>query len=147
MPIILLTFGVIVIIVTSELLLRRPSSSIDTLIVGLIIFAIGFMIRLVGQLELGKNFTYEVVTHKGQTLSTHGLHSVIRHPMYTGLGLITIGLCICFSSMFGLLASIVLLAVLGIYRMEIEEKALIRRFGKKYKDYMRTTKRVIPFIY
>ena len=34
-----------------------------------------------------------------------------------------------------------------IYRINIEEKALRDQFGKNYSDYMKKTKRLIPFIY
>jgi protein-S-isoprenylcysteine O-methyltransferase Ste14 len=32
------------------------------------------------------------------------------------------------------------------YRMNIEEAALLRAFGDEYRDYMKRTKRLIPFL-
>jgi protein-S-isoprenylcysteine O-methyltransferase Ste14 len=33
------------------------------------------------------------------------------------------------------------------WRMRIEEAALLETFGERYRDYMRRTRRLIPFIY
>ena len=84
---------------------------------------------------------------KSQTLITHGIHSKIRHPMFTGLFLIIIGLCIAFNAWFALIASMVLLVPLGIYRINVEEKALVRHFGIQYIDYREHTKKLIPYIW
>ncbi|MBW2971649.1 isoprenylcysteine carboxylmethyltransferase family protein [Candidatus Woesearchaeota archaeon] len=147
LKLIVVVFLVISMIVATDILVRRPAVSIELLSAGLVVLFAGFVLRVASQIELGRNFTYEVKTSKEQTLVTDGIHSVLRHPMYTGLFLIMIGLCICFNSLFGIIASIVLLLPLGIYRMAVEEAALVKRFGKKYEEYMKTTKRVIPFLY
>ena len=33
------------------------------------------------------------------------------------------------------------------YRMNVEERALLATLGEPYREFMRTRKRVIPFIY
>jgi len=34
-----------------------------------------------------------------------------------------------------------------LYRIKIEEKALLEKFGQEYNDYMKKSKKLIPFIY
>jgi protein-S-isoprenylcysteine O-methyltransferase Ste14 len=34
-----------------------------------------------------------------------------------------------------------------LYRTKIEEKMLIEKFGDEYRDYMKKTKKLIPFVY
>jgi protein-S-isoprenylcysteine O-methyltransferase Ste14 len=34
-----------------------------------------------------------------------------------------------------------------LYRVRVEERALVEALGQPYMDYMRTTKRFIPFIF
>jgi protein-S-isoprenylcysteine O-methyltransferase Ste14 len=38
-------------------------------------------------------------------------------------------------------------ALLGLgYRIQVEERILQERLGKRYREYMRRTKRLIPFV-
>ncbi len=76
-----------------------------------------------------------------------GIYHYVRHPAYLGQLLISIGfgivmnnwICICFMVIPPLLAI--------LYRIHIEEKALIEKFGSSYMDYMKKTKGLLPFIY
>jgi len=36
---------------------------------------------------------------------------------------------------------------LTLYRIGVEERMLIERFGDEYREYMKKTKKIIPFIY
>jgi protein-S-isoprenylcysteine O-methyltransferase Ste14 len=46
------------------------------------------------------------------------------------------------------LAALLLCVFLGhLYRVSIEEKALVRMIGEPYREYMRRTKRFIPWVY
>jgi len=53
-------------------------------------------------------------------LTRKGTYQIARYPGYAGLVLIAIGLCIGFSSLFGLLAVVVLLLPGIGYRMQLE---------------------------
>jgi protein-S-isoprenylcysteine O-methyltransferase Ste14 len=46
-----------------------------------------------------------------------------------------------------LAALVVPVSVVFWWRMRIEEAALLETFGERYRDYMRRTRRLIPFIY
>jgi protein-S-isoprenylcysteine O-methyltransferase Ste14 len=39
------------------------------------------------------------------------------------------------------------MAVLFIIRIPDEEKLMLMQFGSQYRDYMRRSKRLIPFVY
>ena len=71
----------------------------------------------------------------------------MRHPSYSGLVLIFFAIGLFTRNWIGL--AIVVLPTLAalIYRMHVEEQALIQAYGQQYTDYMRTTKRLIPGIY
>jgi protein-S-isoprenylcysteine O-methyltransferase Ste14 len=36
---------------------------------------------------------------------------------------------------------------LVLYRIAIEERMLIKKFGDEYRDYAKRTKKLIPFLY
>lgn len=76
-------------------------------------------------------------------LRTGGIYGLVRHPMYTGLILIGVG--ICFSSrplswvFCGFLASVLLFK-------SILEDTLLGRAYPEFAEYKRRTKRFLPFL-
>jgi protein-S-isoprenylcysteine O-methyltransferase Ste14 len=122
-------------------------------ILGLILLIIGGLIRMKARLQLKKKAGFDslVGTSKLKVVKEHhlvkdGLYKHVRHPLYLGEILRNLGFAIIFSSIYGTL--IVLLASTFLFfRMDIEEKMLINVFGEEYKEYKKSTKRLIPHIY
>ncbi|MEK7605107.1 MAG: isoprenylcysteine carboxylmethyltransferase family protein [Patescibacteria group bacterium] len=79
-------------------------------------------------------------------LVTDGPYEFIRHPMYTAVLLVAIGLLFNNSSFPRIFASLLLICDLFI-KANYEETLLVKYFKKGYEDYQRKTKRFIPFIY
>jgi protein-S-isoprenylcysteine O-methyltransferase Ste14 len=82
---------------------------------------------------------------QGGQLCTSGPYRVIRHPMYTAVLLLLLGLLLNNYSHTGLVVFFIVLVDL-IVKMNVEEKILIAHYAD-YKDYMTGTKRIVPFIY
>ena len=74
-----------------------------------------------------------------------GPYKVIRHPMYTALFLVLIPLVISEPTVYRLIALVVFI-VNQIFKLLYEEKLLIEKIPG-YKEYSRTTSRVIPFVF
>lgn len=79
-------------------------------------------------------------------LVTHGIYSYIRHPYYMGGILIGVGSQLAFGSLLGL-ALMSLPILLTIWIVPFEENMLIEKFGVEYVNYVKRTKKLIPFIY
>lgn len=111
-----------------------------------VLFCIGLYIRIAAIFKLGKFFTVSVSQHKEHALVTTGIYSYIRHPSYLGLHLMFMALGF---SMLNYMAVLVLIAsswaLLNI-RIKIEEAELIRIFGDEYRDYVRRTSAMVPFL-
>jgi protein-S-isoprenylcysteine O-methyltransferase Ste14 len=108
---------------------------------------IGLAVRITAIVTLGKFFTVNVATHASQTIQRRGLYSVVRHPSYLGLEIcfLAVGL---HSRNWACLALMLLLPTLAVlYRIHVEEQALLGAFGAEYAEYSRTTKRLIPGVY
>ena len=121
------------------------------LILGIILLIIGGIFRVTSRKTLTKagfNMlnSYKLQIIDNQLLITDGIYSHIRHPLYLGELSRNLGFALLFSSFYGL--AVMLIANLFlVVRIQIEEKMLIAYFGKDYKDYMKKTYKLIPYIY
>ena len=115
--------------------------------IGIVFVILGFGLRQWSIITLGNFFTPVVVIQKNQKLVQNGPYKYIRHPSYTGLFLEILGVGLFLSNWLAFLITIVLLFLSLIYRISIEEKVLVKAFGKNYISYKNRTKKLIPFIY
>jgi protein-S-isoprenylcysteine O-methyltransferase Ste14 len=116
------------------------------LIVGSVFVFAGIVIRLVAIATLRKNFSGALRIREDHTLIKNGIYRSVRHPAYLGAILLFAGIPVMFSSLFGFLVMLLLVPYL-LHRIRLEERMLIERFGKDYEEYMRSSKRLIPFVY
>jgi protein-S-isoprenylcysteine O-methyltransferase Ste14 len=112
---------------------------------GLVLMIAGMAMRWYSIWALGASFTLAVSTRSGQEVVQSGPYRWVRHPSYAG-GLLTIlGVLVCCANLVSLAA--LTIALFGYaYRIRIEESALTTYLGSPYRDYMRRTKRLIPFL-
>ena len=102
--------------------------------------------RIRAKQELGRFFTYEVGVSEEQKLIKTGLYSHLMHPSYLGAILMYFGTCVMYTSI--LLYIICVVQVVGlINRMDIEEKELLKWFGKDFEEYRSQRWRLIPYMY
>jgi protein-S-isoprenylcysteine O-methyltransferase Ste14 len=125
--------------------IRTGNASIT--ITGLAFIVLGLVIRWTAILTLKKYFTVDVNIADDHRLVTHGLYRFIRHPAYTGSVLSFLGLGLVFSSWVTVTVIFVPILLAFLYRIRIEEKALVEHFGNEYVQYCNSTKRLIPMIY
>jgi len=107
----------------------------------------GLAVRIIAIVTLGRSFTVNVATHASQSLQRSGLYRIVRHPSYLGLEIcfLAVGL---HTGNWACLALMVIAPTLAVlYRIHVEEEALVGVFGSEYSDYRRTTKRLIPGVY
>jgi protein-S-isoprenylcysteine O-methyltransferase Ste14 len=115
-------------------------------LLGYALFAGGTPLFVVSMLFLKRGFLGEVepVTDK---LITTGPYRLVRHPLYLGMILATIGLAVAFRSLWGMLITLALFIPAGLWRARLEEEALARRFGAEWEDYAARTYFILPPVY
>lgn len=113
---------------------------------GLLVVLAGFSIRNIAGRTLGNYFLNGINSLRKHKLVKHGIYRYIRHPIYLGAILLNLGIILLFSSLLGFLVMMGYIPFV-LYRIRIEEKILIEKFGKEYRDYMNKTKKIIPLIY
>jgi protein-S-isoprenylcysteine O-methyltransferase len=110
-------------------------------------FVVGTIVRWYAILSLGRFFTVNVAIASDHQLIESGPYQWVRHPSYTGALLAFLGLGLCLDNWASLGALMLPVSMVFWWRMRIEERALLETFGERYRDYMRRTRRLIPFIY
>ena len=113
---------------------------------GVVIFTVGCILRIVPVFVLGNRFSRLVAIQPGHTLVTTGVCGTIRHPSYLGVLLFLAGWSLVFRSGIGLALTAVLLVPL-VARIDAEERLLRSQFATEYAAYRARTARLIPGIY
>ena len=117
------------------------------------IYAAGLLLMLSGASlrrhcfrTLGDHFTFQVAVPREHQIVTAGVYRWVRHPSYTGGMLFNVGIGIALTNWASALILAAGMAAVYIYRVHVEEQALVRAHGSAYTEYMRQTKRFIPFV-
>ena len=87
-----------------------------------------------------------IQTDRGQTVVSTGVYKYVRHPMYVGFMLFTVGTTLLLGSAYGLLGALLLTALIA-WRAVHEEQELKRELPG-YGEYMsRVRYRFIPYVW
>ena len=110
-------------------------------LVGRIIASVGLAVLLIAAVQ------FLLKCAKGVQLITTGAYSVVRHPQFTGIITITVGLTVMVFTLGGIRPEIIglwLMQILGYISIAwYEETRLLKQFGKTFREY----KRDVPFIF
>jgi protein-S-isoprenylcysteine O-methyltransferase Ste14 len=79
-------------------------------------------------------------------LVTDGIYSLIRHPLYTSLLLLTWGIFLKAPTPPALVCAVLATLFLGITARR-EEVECLDYFGEAYRDYMARSRRFVPWVY
>jgi len=94
---------------------------------------------------LGKQWALVAHVVEGHQLITSGPYGIVRHPIYTGMFMITIATALVVSHWVGLAVATLLYLAGTWWRIHIEEKLLTETFGSAYDDYRRKVPAFIPW--
>jgi protein-S-isoprenylcysteine O-methyltransferase Ste14 len=115
--------------------------------VGIGLMLSGIALRWYSVAVLGKYFTFDVAIHRGQVLVEAGPYRFIRHPSYTGALVSLLGFGLSLGNWAGLAASLSCLGLAYAYRIPVEESALASALGDTYRQYLKRTWRLVPFLF
>lgn len=92
--------------------------------------------------EEGANYQFENTAN----LVQEGIYKYIRHPMYSSLLFLCLGVCVKDISFHSLLLMILVITFLK-KTAKAEEEENINFFGADYEEYIEKTRMFVPFIY
>jgi protein-S-isoprenylcysteine O-methyltransferase Ste14 len=114
---------------------------------GAALFIVGVIVRWYSIVHLGRFFTVDVAIAADHQLIDTGPYRYVRHPSYTGALLAFIGFAMALRNWASVLIISLPIAFAFLYRINVEERALIQALGERYLTYIKRTKRLIPFVY
>ena len=107
---------------------------------------VGVLVRQWAIAVLGRFFSLTVRVAEDHRVVVKGPYRLVRHPSYTGVLITFIGLALAVQSSGALLVLLAVFSVSYGYRMRVEERVLLSELGQDYAEYMKRTKRLIPFL-
>jgi protein-S-isoprenylcysteine O-methyltransferase Ste14 len=121
---------------------------------GALVFAIGMAILVAGVAlrvwsfcSLGRYFTFTVKVSRDQPVVTRGPYRVLRHPGYAGGLLAIVGIGLLNGNWIGLATVALLWLALTLWRIRIEENALMTALDDRYGAYAAQHKRLVPLVW
>jgi protein-S-isoprenylcysteine O-methyltransferase Ste14 len=121
---------------------------------GAVAFAAGMVVLLAGLVlrgwsfkALGQYFTHTVMVSSDHPVIASGPYRVLRHPSYTGIILAAIGIGLASANWADLTGLLLLTLTALLWRIRIEEAALLTTLGDRYRGYAAQHKRLVPLVW
>ena len=107
--------------------------------------ALGIAVAIWARLHLGRNWSASPAMKEGHELVTTGPYAFVRHPIYSGIILATLGTGLT-GSVFGIVL-FVIVTTMFLFRVGTEERYMMELFPGTYPAYRARTKRLVPLIW
>lgn len=124
-----------------------PAADAWLLAAGITMFIAGLALRWYAMAYLGRLFTFDVAIAADHRVIDTGPYRHIRHPAYTGSLMTFVGIGLCGGNALSFALLLVPIGAAFLRRIAVEEAALAAGLGSDYVDYMRRTRRLVPFVY
>jgi len=115
--------------------------------VGMVMLVAGTALRVWSFKALGQYFTFAVKVSPDQPVITAGHYRVLRHPAYAGSVLAALGIGFVYGNWVSLAGLAVLSLGLVLWRIVIEERALLAVLSATYGSYAAHHKRLVPLVW
>ena len=124
-----------------------PVGRTTLFVVGIVFMVLGIALRAWSVIVLGRNFTVFVQVRVDQPVVDTGPYRLLRHPSYTGLLVVCLGIGLALGNWLALVVVVVVPTVAILVRIRVEERALLAGIGEPYRRFAATRKRLIPWVW
>ena len=128
---------------------RARSNGTPSLVINLLsktIILAGIIFAFWARISLGEFWRGTPAVRQGHQLIKTGPYRFVRHPIYTGLYILTIGHLVASASIPSALG-VIIVWCLYLRKIQVEEHMLSSKFGEEHKRWCSQTHLVIPFIF
>lgn len=116
-----------------------------SIVVGLLLGAIGGLLVLAGLFYLGRNLTAVPRPKENANMVESGAYRIVRHPIYSGIIFGSFGLGFLRGGWLALLYALILFLFFDIKSRR--EEAWLRERYNDYAVYQKRVRKLIPFVY
>lgn len=109
---------------------------------GIVLCVLGVAISVISVLQLNKNLSPFPAPKPNSKLIINGVYRYVRHPIYSGIILMTFGYGLYSSSIYKIAIAVLLCALFSL-KSSYEEQQLMSKFPE-YRDYKAITGRFFP---
>ena len=124
-----------------------PGTQWKWLIIGVAVTYAGVGLRYWAIRTLGRFFQFVIAIQDGHRVVTSGPYRFVRHPSYTGLIMVQLGIGIALANSLSLVLCLTVPMLALVPRIRREESALLGELGTEYTAYAAKTKRLIPKVW
>jgi protein-S-isoprenylcysteine O-methyltransferase Ste14 len=114
---------------------------------GIAVVVTGAAVRVWAMITLGRWFTYDVRVTVGQPVVQTGPYRWVRHPSYTGVLLVLLGIGLTLGNWLSLVFIVVFPTLGLVRRIRVEERALLDSIGEPYARYAAGRPRLLPGVW
>jgi protein-S-isoprenylcysteine O-methyltransferase Ste14 len=116
-------------------------------VLGALAMVAGIVLRQWAIAVLGRSFTVDVRVRPEQAVVESGPYRHLAHPSYTGILLSLVGIGLMLGN-WASLAAMAIVPTLGLlYRIRVEERALLAGLGEPYRRFLAARRRLIPGVW
>jgi protein-S-isoprenylcysteine O-methyltransferase Ste14 len=115
-------------------------------LLGFVFIIVGLGVRLQATRTLGKYFSPKTRVLPEHKLIKSGIYKHIRHPIYLGSMLAFFSITLIFHSLYGFIVTALAIPFI-LNRIRVEEQMFTQKFGDEYREYIKKSKKLIPFVY
>lgn len=108
---------------------------------------LGLSLRVWATRTLGVFFTATIQLKEDQPIVDIGPYQYLRHPAYLSSMLTAVSIPVIFHSVWGVVFFFVGFVPTYLYRINVEESALLEKYGESYVKKMQHIRKLIPFVY
>ena len=112
---------------------------------GILICVLGLFVTFWARRTLAGNWSSDVTFKQGHELIRTGPYQFVRHPIYTGLLVMSLGTALADGKLHSWLALPVMAFAFWI-KLTQEERLLERHFPEAYPAYQKQVKALVPFV-
>jgi isoprenylcysteine carboxyl methyltransferase (ICMT) family protein YpbQ len=128
-----------------EFLLRGRQWNWATLGIGIACAVISFAVRHRAIEALGRFWSLHVEIRENHEFVRSGPFRWMRHPTYFTMILELLAVALILEAWISLTVATLVFVPTLYYRVRIEERALVEKFGDTYRQYQHTTPALIPY--
>ena len=117
------------------------------MVAGLALVAAGISLRAWSIATLGRFFQYRIQVQADHQVISGGPYRYVRHPSYSGLALVLLGIALASGDVLSLPVAAMLGGIGLAVRIRAEERQLTQALGAQYEQFAARRKRLAPGVW